>query len=101
MEDGLDTGINIVLVDRNAERSFITNQNGSLRKLGLADIPAESALKKSPVVSFASIFVSPLFDVPAMTALFRSVKENGAILCADTTRPKNGETWRTAPALAY
>lgn len=101
LEDGLDTGINIVLVDRNAERSFITNQNGSLRKLGLADIPAE-ALKKSPIVSFASIFVSPLFDVPAMAALFRSVKENGAILCADTTRPKHGETVADlAPALAY
>lgn len=91
VEDGLDTGINIVLVDKDAERSFITNKNGSLRRLALLDVSLE-ALKKSPVVSFASFFVSPLFDVPAMTSLFRAVKENGGILCADTTRPKNGET---------
>ena len=100
-EEGLDTGINIVLVDPRAERSFITNRNGSLRKLSLADIP-ETALKSSPLVSFASIFVSPLFDVPAMTSLFRAVKENGSVLCADTTRPKNGESLTDLrPALAY
>lgn len=100
-EDGLDTGINIVLIDQNAERSFITNRNGSLRRLSLSDIP-ESALKQSPIVSFASIFVSPLFDVPAMASLFCSVKENGGILCADTTRPKNGESLADLqPALSY
>ncbi len=47
LEDGLDTGINIVLIDRRGERSFITNKNGSLRKLGLEDIP-EAALAKLP-----------------------------------------------------
>ncbi len=91
LEEGLDTGINVVLVDQEAERSFITNKNGSLRKLALCDI-SEQALDKSPVVSFASIFVSPLMDVPAMTSLFHSVKEKGKILCADMTRCKNGET---------
>ena len=55
IEKGLDTGINIVLVHEDAERSFITNKNGSLRKLSLSDIPYE-ALKKSPIFSFASIF---------------------------------------------
>ena len=101
LEDGLDTGINIVLIDRRGERSFITNKNGSLRKLGLEDIP-EAALAKSPIFSFASIFVSPLFDVPAMTSLFRSIKEKGGLLCADMTRCKNGETLEDIrPALAY
>ena len=101
LEDGLDTGINIVLIDRRGERSFITNKNGSLRKLGLEDIP-EAALAKSPIFSFASIFVSPLFDIPAMTSLFRSIKEKGGLLCADMTRCKNGETLEDIrPALAY
>ena len=101
LEDGLDTGINIVLIDRRGERSFITNKNGSLRKLRLEDIP-EAALAKSPIFSFASIFVSPLFDVPAMTSLFRSIKEKGGLLCADMTRCKNGETLEDIrPALAY
>lgn len=91
LEEGLDTGINIVLVDKDAERSFITNRNGSLRRLSLPDIPLD-ALKKSPLVCFASIFVSPLFDVPAMASLFRAAKKQGCTLCADMTRCKNGET---------
>lgn len=101
LEEGLDTGINIVLIDSRAERSFITNKNGSLRKLGLTDIP-EAALEKSPVFSFASIFVSPLFDIPSMTALFRSIKKKGGLLCADMTRCKNGETLEDIrPVLSY
>lgn len=101
IEKGLDTGINIVLVDRNAERSFITNKNGSLRRLGPSDI-SPGALRQSPIVSFASIFVSPLFDVPAMEALFSSIKENGQLLCADMTRRKNGETLEDLkPILPY
>ena len=36
--DRLDTGINIVLVRPDGERSFITNKNGSLRRLSLQDI---------------------------------------------------------------
>ncbi len=91
IEKGLDTGINIVLVDQEAERSFITNKNGSLRRLGLSDISFDS-LSKSKIVCFASIFVSPLFDTPAMAALFKAAKERGCTLCADMTRCKNGET---------
>lgn len=90
-EETLDTGINIVLVDEAAERSFITNKNGSLRKLGLQDISLP-ALRKSPLICFASIFVSPLFDPSSMAELFRSAKEQGCVLCADMTRCKNGET---------
>ncbi|MDO5136306.1 MAG: carbohydrate kinase family protein [Eubacteriales bacterium] len=89
-EENLDTGINIVLVEERAERSFITNKNGSLRRLGLGDIPP-GALGKSPLVCFASIFVSPLFDTPSMAALFKRAKEQGCTLCADMTRCKNGE----------
>ena len=90
IESDLDTGINVVLVDQEAERSFITNRNGSLRKLALSDVNTD-ALKKAPLLCFASIFVSPCFDIPAMASLFRSAKEQGLILCADMTRCKNGE----------
>lgn len=90
IESSLDTGVNIVLVDKDAERSFITNRNGSLRKLALSDIDI-TALAKAPILCFASIFVSPCFDTPAMASLFRSAKEQGCILCADMTRCKNGE----------
>lgn len=101
IEHDLDTGINLVMVHPDAERSFVTNRNGSLRRLALEDIPP-AALSKSPIVSFASIFVSPLFTVPAMAQLFRSVKEQGCTLCADMTRAKNGETLADIrEALAY
>jgi sugar/nucleoside kinase (ribokinase family) len=90
IEENLDTGINIVLVDGEGERSFITNRNGSLRRLSLEDIPL-CALEKSRLVCFASIFVSPCFDTPAMAALFKTAKERGCTLCADMTRCKNGE----------
>lgn len=90
LESNLDTGINIVLVDEEAERSFVTNRNSSLRKLSLSDIKIE-ALGKAPILSFASIFVSPCFTVPDMASLFRSAKEQGCILCADMTRCKNKE----------
>lgn len=90
IEPDLDTGINIVLVDPKAERSFITNRNGSLRRLALEDVHMD-ALKKAPILCFASIFVSPRFDVPAMVSLFRSAREQGCILCADMTRCKNNE----------
>ena len=90
IESDLDTGINIVLVDDEAERSFVTNRNGSLRKLSLSDIN-KKALGKAPILSFASIFVSPCFTIPDMASLFRSAREQGCILCADMTRCKNGE----------
>ena len=61
IDPSLDTGINIVLVDEAAERSFITSQNGTLRRLSLSDIKPE-ALSKAPILCFASIFVSPAFE---------------------------------------
>ena len=101
IENGLDTAVNLVLIHPDAERSFVTNKNGSLRKLGPSDI-SETALKKSPVFSFASIFVSPLFDIPAMTSLFRSIREKGGLLCADMTRRKNDESLEDlSPVLPY
>lgn len=90
IEAGLDTGINIVLVDEEAERSFITSRKGSLRRLSLPDINIK-AFGKAPILCFASIFVSPCFTVLDMASLFRSAKEQGCVLCADMTRCKNNE----------
>jgi len=87
----LDTGINIVLIDETAERSFITNRNGSLRKLTLEDVPAE-AFHQAPIISFASIFIFPDFTPAALEKLFFHVKDAGCTLCADMTTCKNGET---------
>lgn len=94
-EAGLDTGINVVLVGPTGERSFITNRNGSLRKLSLHDllpVLETQAFVQAKVVCLASMFVSPELKIPDMEALFARVKAAGKILCADTTKRKNGET---------
>lgn len=97
----IDTGINVVLVDEAGERRFLTNRNGSLRKLQLSDF-TQSAMQGSGIFCFASIFVFPLLGVPEMTEIFRRAKENGMTVCADTTMPKNGETLADLkPALNY
>ena len=98
-EPGLDTGINVVLVREDGERSFITNRNGSLRKLALADIlPAleRPELSEARVACLASLFVSPALPLEDCAALFDRLKARGMLLCADTTRRKNGETLREA-----
>ena len=76
-EAGLDTGINIVLVREDGERSFITNRNGSLRKLALADIlPAleRPELSEARVACLASLFVSPALPLEDCAALFDRLK---------------------------
>ena len=91
----MDTGINAVLVRRDGERSFITNKNGSLRRLALSDVlPVfeTEAFRQAKLACLASMFVSPQLGVGDMETLFASVKAAGKILCADTTKRKNGET---------
>lgn len=91
VEEGLTTGMNIVLVDEYGERYFLTNPNGSLRKLEESDIEPyiDSA---ADIVSFASIFVSPLLNVEAMERIFKKLKSKpGRILVADMTKAKRGE----------
>ena len=91
VQRGLETGINIVLVDKRGERHFLTNPRGSLRRLDESDImPHIDAL--APIVSFASMFVSPSLDIPAMSRLFKRIKSSGRTLAVDTTRAKRGET---------
>lgn len=98
VEDGLETGINIVLVDDAGERHFLTNPYSSLRRLSEQDIlsqidAAERAGQLPDLVCFASIFVSPLLDAAALTRIFRRLKEKpGRILVADMTKAKKGET---------
>ena len=75
IESGLETGISIALIDERGERRFLTNKQSSLAQ----------------IVSFASMFVSPLLDIAAMEKIFSRIKSAGKILAVDTTRAKNGE----------
>ena len=69
-ETSIDTSINIVLVDSQGERYFITSPNGSLRTLHPADI-ADESLTNGRLFCFASIFAYPYFINQAFTDLFR------------------------------
>ncbi len=90
-EKGLDTGINIVLIDEAGERHFLTNPQGSLRKLAGEDVEPYLA-EAADIVSFASMFVSPLLNIEEMEKLFAKIKSKpGRILVADMTKAKNGE----------
>ena len=100
----IDTGLNIVLVDGEGERHFITNPEGSLRRIEPEDVfsaiesPDFSSLK---VVSFASVFAYPLL-MPCLADIFRAIKARGPLLCVDMTSRKNNETIDDiAPALRY
>lgn len=91
-EESLDTGVNIVLIDKDGERHFLTNPEGSLRKLAVEDIMPHLS-ESADIVSFASMFVSPLLGVEEMEKLFVQIKSKpGRILVADMTKAKNGET---------
>lgn len=87
------TSVNIVLVDADGERRFLTVPGSSLRRLAPEHLRAGvDALTGSEIVSFSSLFVSPGLGIPEMEELFAAVKAKDCTLCADMTRRKNGET---------
>jgi len=91
VQAGLDTGVNIVMIDKRGERYFLTNPNSSLRKLSAEDIiPHVDGMAQ--IVCLASMFVSPLLDVAALEKIFKQIKSRGKVLAVDATRAKNGET---------
>ena len=58
-----------------------------------AQIPGQPVRRDTAeIVSFASMFISPLFTIDGMKELFAAVKAAGKTLVVDMTRPKNGET---------
>ena len=91
VKSGLKTGINVVLVEENGERSFLTNKNGSLRKLTIFDIP-EIFPDDAGIFCFASIFVFPEIKGRELAEIFGRAKKQGMLVCADMTKRKNGET---------
>lgn len=98
--EAFPTGVNVVLIDEQGERRFLTNSRGSLRKLAPSHLPPIEEL--APIVSFASIFISPDFPLDECKLFFQKVKSSGRLLAADMTRAKNGETLEDLkPLLPY
>ncbi len=102
ISDEISTAMNIVLVDEDGERSFVTDPKSSLRRLSKEHI-LPYCEEMGEIVSFASIFVSPVLDVSAMKEVFSHIKKDPKrILVADMTTAKNGEKIEDlAPLLGY
>ncbi|MBR3050308.1 MAG: carbohydrate kinase family protein, partial [Selenomonadaceae bacterium] len=79
VQSHLATGVTVVLVDAKGERRFLTNPNSSLRKLSEEDILPHID-DMAEIVSFASLFISSMLDVPAMERIFRRIKSSGRTL---------------------
>jgi len=77
------TGINVVLVQENGERSFLTNRNGSLRKLSAQDI-AFPFPEETGILCYASIFVSPQMKHDALANVL-SAEEETKVYTSGTT----------------
>lgn len=90
LRDDIKTGVNIVLVKEDGSRHFLTNANGSLRKLCLDDIIF--LFDEAKILLFASIFVFPLFQDKHLEKLFRHAKSIGMTIACDMTKCKNNET---------
>lgn len=101
LKPGMQTGVNVVLVQKNGERNFLTNKNGSLRKLRLEDI-SRPFPENVGILCFASIFVFPEIGSEELAELFRMAKEQEILVCADMTKRKKNETVSDfAEALSY
>lgn len=97
----VDTAVNVVLIKEDGSRHFLVNQNGSLRKLDIDDIPSFSG----DILCFASIFVYPTFTDNELFSLFSYAKKQNMKVVADMTRCKNNETvldlQRSLPLIDY
>ncbi|WP_432453784.1 MULTISPECIES: carbohydrate kinase family protein [unclassified Agarivorans] len=101
VDGDIDTSINVGLVTKDGERTFVTNRNGSLWKLNLKDIDF-SRFKQAKLLSLASIFNSPLLNGHALVQIFSAAKAEGLTICADMIKPRLNETLADIrEALAY
>ena len=95
--DGIHTSFNVVLVEPNGERHFITDPAGSMRRLALRDLEdleQTPQWRQAKVFSLASVFVSTDLGPEDTAALLKRAKDAGKRVCMDTTVPKHGETAR-------
>lgn len=101
MQREAPTGINVVLVEEDGERSFITNPHGTLRELRPEHISLPFP-EDAGILSFAGIFIYPHFGNRELAGLFAAAKAQDMTVCADMTKCKNGERVADiADALAY
>ncbi len=81
----------MVLIKEDGERSFLTNANGSLRRLKIEDV-------RMPFPEGARFLALPAslcflkIDCRSLKKIFAQAKSQGMTVCADMTKRKHGET---------
>ena len=75
-EEDIPTGLNVVLVRENGERSFLTNPSSTLRNLKPCHIP-ETFPGDVEILCLASIFVSPWLGSQELAEIFARAKKQG------------------------
>lgn len=102
IDPNVETSINLVLVNNVGERYFISNPMGSQRLLAKNDV-IDQLSNTGKFVSFASMFISPLLDIPSMEDIFREIKNQPErILSVDLVQEKTKSKFDDlAPLLPY
>ena len=94
----IETYISMVFIDKDGQRKFVGNENGSLRVMDLEDIVIDDDCR---FVSFASLFLSKNLVNSKLCRLFKSIKDKGITLFVDSSNHKNNETIEDMTCLEY
>lgn len=90
VDENQESSVNIVMVQKDGNRSFFTNPKSTLRKLSLEHLP-EKFPEDAGILCMASIFVSFMLGNQEYAEIFRRAKAQGMTVCADMTKCKNHE----------
>ncbi|MDO4940980.1 MAG: carbohydrate kinase family protein [Erysipelotrichaceae bacterium] len=82
------TYISTILVDKSGRRNLIGTKYGNIREL----MPDDVKEIRGNIVCFASMFIPLYMKAKEYEELFKRIKNENKILCADTTTIKNNET---------
>ena len=93
-----ETYISMVFIDKDGQRIFVGNEDGSLRVMDLDDIIIDDDCQ---FVSFASLFLSKKLDNEKLCSLFQNIKKKEIILFVDSSNHKNNETIDDMSCLKY
>ena len=86
-----ETRINVVLIDREGQRSFIKT-NSSVSRSFLPDEIDYDLIKNAKAISLASIFCSKLRNMDTLMQILKTARENQVVTFADMVPMTGGET---------
>lgn len=89
-DERVDTALNIGLVQKNGERTFIVSRRSSTFHFNINHVDM-SRLKGAKLLTIASIFINPLLDEAGLIQIFQAAKRENLIICADMMKSRDGK----------